>query len=152
MPAQTADPLQTPVQYLKGVGPRRAGELAAAGVHSIEDLLLTLPYRYEDRARLQPIRDLRAGEVTSISGVVRSCGLRNTRRPGFRIFELLVQDGSGSVRAAFPNQAFLKDVFAARQRVVLHGRVDRRPAGELQFTNPDYEVVSDEPEDDSAGP
>ena len=151
MPAQTADVLQTPVQYLKGVGPRRAGELAAAGVRTIEDLLLTLPYRYEDRARLQPIRDLQAGEVTSISGTVCSCGLRNTRRPGFRIFELLVQDGSGRVRAAFPNQAFLKDVFAARQSVVLHGRVDRRQAGELQFTNPDYEIVSDEPEDDSAG-
>ena len=148
--AAAADALQTPVQYLKGVGPRRAGDLAAVGVQTVEDLLLTLPRRYEDRATLQSIRDLRPGEAASISGTVLSCGLRTTRRPGFRIFEMLVQDASGRVRVAFLNQAFLKDVFAARQQVVLHGRVDRRPTGGLQITNPDYEIVSDE-EDDAAG-
>ena len=151
MPAHAADDLQTPVQYLKGVGPRRAGELAAAGVQTVEDLLLTLPRRYEDRARLQPIGDLEAGAATSVSGRVLSCGLRTTRRPGFRIFEMVVQDPSGLVRATFLNQAFLKDVFAAHQQVVLHGRVDRRPTGGLQFTNPDYEVLSDQQDDDVAG-
>ena len=149
MPAPpAADALRTPVQYLKGVGPRRAGELAAAGVRTVEDLLLALPSRYEDRARLQPIRDLRVGETVSVAGTVLGCGLRSTRRPGFRIFELLVQDESGRVRAAFPNQAFLGDVFRAQQRVFLHGRVDRRPAGGLQLANPDYEVVSGGDEDE----
>ena len=151
MPAPpAADALRTPVQYLKGVGPRRADELAAAGVRTVEDLLLALPSRYEDRARLQPIRDLRVGETVSVAGTVLGCGLRSTRRPGFRIFELLVQDESGRVRAAFPNQAFLGDVFRARQRVFLHGRVDRRPAGGLQLANPDYEVVSGGDEDEGA--
>ena len=149
MPApDAADILQVSVQYLRGVGPRRAVELAAAGVQTVEDLLLTLPYRYEDRACLQPIGDLRAGETTSVSGTVLSCGLRSTRRPGFRIFEMVVQDESGRVRVAFLNQAFLKDVFGAQQRVVLHGRVDRRPTGGLQITNPDYEVASDGQDDD----
>ena len=153
MPAPpAADALRTPVQYLKGVGPRRAGELAAAGVRTVEDLLLALPSRYEDRARLQPIRDLRVGETVSVAGTVLGCGLRSTRRPGFRIFELLVQDESGRVRAAFPNQAFLGDVFRAQQRVFLHGRVDRRPAGGLQLANPDYEVVSGGGEDEEGGP
>jgi ATP-dependent DNA helicase RecG len=149
MPAPSAaDILQTPVQFLKGVGPRRAGELAAAGVQTVEDLLLTLPFRYEDRACLHPIRDLTPGAVSSVAGTVLSCGLRTTRRPGFRIFEMLVQDDSGRVRAVFLNQAFLKDVFSAQQRVVLRGKVDRRPAGGLQITNPDYEIVSDEQDSD----
>lgn len=148
MPARAADDLQTPVQYLRGVGPRRAAELAATGVQTVEDLLLTLPFRYEDRAHLKPIRDLRPGEVASICGTVLSCGLRTTRRPGFRIFEMLVQDASGRVRVAFFNQAFLRDVFEARQQVVLHGRVDRRPTGGLQMTNPDHEIVSDEPDEE----
>ena len=148
MPARAADDLQTPVQYLKGVGPRRAAELAAAGVQTVEDLLLTLPYRYEDRARLRPIGDLKPGEAASVCATVLSCGLRTTRRPGFRIFEMLVQDASGRVRVVFFNQAFLRDVFEAQQRVVLHGRVDRRPTGGLQITNPDHEIVSDEPDED----
>ena len=151
MPAPpAADALQISVQYLKGVGPLRAAELAAAGVQTVEDLLLTLPHRYEDRARLQPIREVRAGEAASVSGTVLSCGLRTTRRPGFRIFEMLVQDASGRILVAFLNQAFLKDVFRARQGVMLHGRVDRRPTGGLQITNPDYEVVSDEAGDGGA--
>ncbi len=149
--SHAADTLQTPVQYLRGVGPRRAEELAAADVRTVEDLLLTLPYRYEDRARLQPIGDLRPGQVTSVSGAVLSCGLRATRRPGFRIFEMLLQDESGRVRVTFLNQAFLKDVFKAQQRVVLHGKVDRRPTGGLQITNPDYEIVSDEHDRDNDG-
>lgn len=151
MPARAVDHLQTPVQYLKGVGPRRAAELAAAGVQTVEDLLLTLPYRYEDRERLQPIGELTVGALTSVCGRVLSCGLRTTRRPGFRIFEMIVQDTSGRVLVAFLNQAFLKDVFKAQQQVVLHGRVDRRPTGGLQITNPDYEVVSEEQGDDEGG-
>jgi len=43
--------LSTPIQALKGVGARRAEILARAGVGTIEDLLLRLPFRYEDRRR-----------------------------------------------------------------------------------------------------
>ena len=105
--------------------------------------------RYEDRARLQPIRDLRSGEVTSISGTVLGCGLRSTRRPGFRVFEMLVQDASGRVRVAFLNQTFLKDVFTARATgcAARPGRSGARRAA-CRVTNPDYEVLSDEPDDD----
>ena len=41
--------LQSPVQFVKGIGPRKAAELATAGVSTVEDLLLHLPMRYEDR-------------------------------------------------------------------------------------------------------
>ena len=146
MGSAASEGLQTSVQYLKGVGPRRAEELAAVGVHTVEDLLLTLPRRYEDRARLQPIGSIRPADVTSVTGEVLSCGVRSTRRPGFRIFEMVVEDDSGRIRATFLNQAYLKDVFAPHQHVVLYGKVERRRSGGLQLTNPDYEVVGREPE------
>src|SRR5450631_250283 len=99
--------LATPLQYLKGVGPRRAADLERVGLRTVEDLLYRFPIRYEDRSRLQTIASLRPGQMVSVTGRVSSCGLRSTRRPGFKIFEALVTDPSGSIRATWLNQPFL---------------------------------------------
>src|SRR5262249_42528536 len=77
-------------------------------------------------------------------GRLLSCGLRSTRRPGFKIFDAVVDDGTGSIRIAWLNQAFLRDVFAPGQHVVLFGAVEMRGSGGLQLTNPQYEVLDDE--------
>src|SRR5689334_11342478 len=98
------DVLATPLQYLKGVGPRRAADLAHAGLTTVEDLLYRFPIRYEDRSRLQPIASLKPGHPASIIGRVVHCGIRSTRRPGFKIFEALISDASGSLRVSWLNQ------------------------------------------------
>lgn len=136
-----ADLLTTPLRYLRGVGPRRAADLERAGLRIVEDLLLRFPLRYEDRAAMATIASLRPGQVATIAGEVVSMGVRTTRRPGFRIFEVLVRDASGAIRAVFPNQAFLRDVFHAQDQVVLFGAVEFRGQSGLQLTNPDYEIV-----------
>jgi ATP-dependent DNA helicase RecG len=140
------DPLATPLRYVRGVGPRRAADLSHVGLETVEDLLLRFPLRYENRAELHPISALRPGQTATIVAEVLSTGLRATRRPGFRIFELIARDSSGVVRAAFPNQAFLRDVFHPHQQVVLFGPVEHR--GGLQFTNPEYEIVRGESDED----
>src|SRR5437867_6543949 len=136
--------LSTPLQFLKGVGPRRAADLERAGLVTIEDLLYRFPMRYEDRSRLQAIRTLKPGQRASISGRVLSCGVRSTRRRGFQIFEAVIDDGSASLRAAWLNQPFLRDVFARGQHVVLYGSVEMRGSASLQLTNPQYEILEDE--------
>ena len=137
------DFLSTPLQYVKGVGPRRAADLERVGLLTVEDLLLRFPLRYEDRAALLPVAKLRPGATATIVGDVVTSGIRPTRRPGFRLFELVVKDASGPVRAVFPNQSFLRDVFHPGQRVVLYGALEYRGGG-LQFTNPEYEIVRGE--------
>ena len=52
------DLLSTPLQYVKGVGPRRAADLERVGLLTVEDLLLRFPLRYEDRAALLPVAKL----------------------------------------------------------------------------------------------
>jgi ATP-dependent DNA helicase RecG len=140
---QGADLLATPLQYLKGVGPRRAADLAHVGLDSVEDLLTRFPIRYEDRSRFQTIASLRPGQTASVAGRLLSCGLRSTRRPGFKIFEAAVRDSSGTLRATWLNQPFLRDVFTAGQHVVLFGTVELRGQG-LQITNPQYEILDEE--------
>ena len=77
----TTDALQTPLQFLKGVGPRRGADLARAGLTTVEDLLYRFPVRYEDRSRLQAIASLKPGQTASVTGRIVHCGLRTTRRP-----------------------------------------------------------------------
>ena len=136
--------LATPLQFLKGVGPRRAADLAHAGLATLEDLLYRFPMRYEDRSRMQSIASLKPGQSASLTGRMLSCGLRATRRPGFKIFDAVVDDGTASIRVSWLNQAFLKDVFKAGQHVVLFGPVEMRGSGGLQLTNPQYELLDED--------
>jgi ATP-dependent DNA helicase RecG len=141
MPKSPDDVLQMPLQYLKGVGPRKAADLKRAGLLSVEDLLFRFPRRYEDRSRLQPIISLKAGETAAISGEVLHANLATTRRPGFRLFTALIQDASGQVQAVWPNQAFLKDVIRPHQHIVLFGKVEYWGSRGLQMTDPEFEIV-----------
>ena len=63
---QASDLLATPLQFFKGVGPRRAADLERAGLHTIEDLLYRFPIRYEDRSRLQAIASLKAAGPAAV--------------------------------------------------------------------------------------
>jgi len=131
--------LQTPLQYLKGVGPKRAADLQRVGLTTVEDLLYRFPLRYEDRGHLQPIASLKPDQRVAIAGRIQSARLRSTRRPGFKIFEALVGDGSGSIRAIWMNQPYLQDILKPHSDVVLYGTVEARPG--LQILNPEYELL-----------
>lgn len=145
------DVLQMPLQFLKGVGPRKAADLKKAGLHTVEDLLFRFPRRYEDRSRMQTILSLRPGMTAAISGKVLNAGLAHTRRPGFKLFSALVQDESGQIQAVWPNQAFLKDVIKSQQRIVLFGKVEIWGSRGLQITDPEFEIVRDEDQGPGSG-
>ncbi|MBW8894618.1 MAG: ATP-dependent DNA helicase RecG [Acidobacteria bacterium] len=141
--------LDTPLQYLKGVGPRRAADLQRVGLSTVEDLLDRFPVRYEDRGTFQTIAALRPGTSASIAGEILSCGLRPTRRPRFKIFEMLVRDHTGALRAVFFNQPFLKDVFHPHQRVILFGKLELTSHG-MQLQNPQYEILKSDEDGETA--
>ena len=140
--------LDTPLQFLKGVGPRRAADLQRVGLATIEDFLYRFPIRYEDRGSFQAIATLRPGTSASVAGEVIGCGIRPTRRPRFKIFELLLRDRTGSLRAIWFNQPFLNDVFRPHQRVILFGKLELTSHG-LQMQNPQYEILPDETTSDA---
>jgi ATP-dependent DNA helicase RecG len=138
--------LATPLQFLKGVGPRRAADLRRAGLVTVEDLLYRFPFRYEDRAHFASIASLNLGQdARSIVGEIVEAGVRWTRRRGFKIFEALVRDASGCVRATWPNQAFLADKLTRGKPVVLFGKLEvRRYGGGVHLSSPDYEILDEE--------
>ena len=143
MTLTAVDFLSTPLQFLKGVGPRKAADLKRAGLVLVQDLLYRLPFRYEDRSRMQPIASLRPGTKAAVLGEIKSSNVAVTRRRGFKIFHAVIADTSGSIRCTWMNQAFLADVLRAHLEVVIFGDVKLDSTG-LHFLNPEYELVSDD--------
>jgi len=134
--------LSTPVQYVKGVGPRIAEVLAAKGIHTVGDLLHYLPFRYEDRLNPRGISELRAGEMATVIGEVRNSGLFRTRR--MPIFQLTVGQGRARLRCLWFNATYLQDKFAPGQMIALYGKVEEDPRSrELQIIQPQFEILGD---------
>jgi ATP-dependent DNA helicase RecG len=138
-----SSPLSAPLQFLKGVGPRKAADLKRAGLVTIEDLLYRLPFRYEDRSRMQPIASLQPGAKAAALGEIKSASVNVTRRRHFSIFHAIVGDASGAIRCTWMNQPFLAEVLKPHQRVIVFGDVKLDSTG-LHFMNPEYEIVPDE--------
>src|SRR3954465_5955728 len=142
--ASGIDFLTKRLQFLKGVGPRKAADLKRAGLITVEDLLYRLPFRYEDRSHMQPISTLRPGNKAAVLGEIKSANIALTRRRGFKIFHVVLADASGAIRCTWMNQAFLADILKPHLRVVVFGEVKLDSSG-LHFLNPEYELVSDGP-------
>src|SRR6185436_7385438 len=77
--------LDTQVQFLKGVGPRRAEALARLGVRTVEDLLYHTPHRYLDATSVTPAAKARVGSDVTLVERVISTGIIPTRKR-LRIF------------------------------------------------------------------
>src|SRR5579884_4160116 len=103
--------LSTPVQYVKGIGPKLADVLAAKGIHTVDDLLRYLPFRYEDRLNPRSIAELRPGEMATVIAEVRTSGLFRTRRSGTPIFQLTLGQGRTRLKCMWFHAAYLKDKF-----------------------------------------
>src|SRR5438477_4596191 len=134
--------LSTPVQYVKGVGPRIAEILATKGIHTVGDLLHYLPFRYEDRLNPRGISELRPGEMATVIGEVRNSGLFRTRK--MPIFQLTVGQGRSRLRCLFFNATYLQDKFKPGQMIALYGKVEEdQRSRELQIVQPQFEVLGD---------
>jgi ATP-dependent DNA helicase RecG len=130
----------TPVQYVKGIGPRLADILAAKGIHTVDDLLHYLPFRYEDRVNPRTIAELRPGEMATVIAEVRTSGLFRTRR--MPIFQMTAGQGRTRLRCMWFNGTYLKDKFQPGQMVALYGRVEEK-SGELQLMQPQFEILGE---------
>ena len=137
--------LHTPVQYVKGIGPRLAEILASKGIHTVEDLLYYLPFRYEDRINPRHIAELRPGEMATIIAEVRGAGLFRTPRRGIEIFQMTVGQGRDSITCLWFNAAYLKGKFKPGQTVALYGRVEEPRSGRnrIQLMQPQFEILSE---------
>src|SRR6516164_8433325 len=140
----------TSVQYVKGIGPRLAEILADKGIHTVDDLLHYLPFRYEDRLNPRTIPELRPGEMATVIAEVRRASFVPTRR--MPIFEMTAGQGRARLKCIWFHAGYLQDRLKPGQWVALYGKVeeDYRGSG-LRMTQPQFEVLEDSSSSEGSG-
>jgi ATP-dependent DNA helicase RecG len=137
--ASTPPGLGTSLQFLKGIGPRRAEQLARKGLHTVEDALFFVPLRHEDRTQLTPLRAIQPGQTVTVTGTI--AGLSppppgRSRMP----FTAMLRDQTGSATVTWFGRRYLDRILKHGQQLVVHGKVDRF-RGSIQIQTQDWEIV-----------
>ncbi|WP_426817263.1 ATP-dependent DNA helicase RecG [Winslowiella sp. 2C04] len=126
-----------PLSTLSGVGASQAGKLAKLGLHTVQDILLHLPLRYEDRTQLYSINDLLPGIYATVEGEVLHTDISFGRR---RMLTCQISDGSGVLTLRFFNfNAGMKNSLATGKRVTAYGEIKRGQRG-AEIIHPEYRV------------
>ncbi len=142
MSAKLGDPLQQPVQYVRGVGPRLARSFERLGIRTVEDLLYHVPRRYEDRSQTKTLYEASHGETATFRVQVvrlREPPLRSRKK----LTEVHVTDGTAVAVAKFWGQRHLDKVLSPGLEVVLWGRV-RRERGLIEIETPEFERAAED--------
>ena len=132
---------------IKGVGPQRAELLAQRGIHTLEDLLGYLPFRYEDRIHFSKVKDIQPNGVYTIRARVLSGQAVRGMRGRDAIYHLLVQDEAGGLLPCkFFHGGYLEGRLKPGQLLILHGKaeIDKLRPARLEMINPQIEVLSSE--------
>jgi ATP-dependent DNA helicase RecG len=138
--------LDTPVKFVRGVGPRVAEMLAFKGIETAEDLLYHLPFRYEDRQNPRSLDELVAGEVASVIGEVRGATLLRTRRGP--IYEITLGQGRFAMKCLWFHATYLDGKFQAGQTVAVYGKIEpSRSTSNFKMIQPQFEILPDASDD-----
>ncbi|MGH7231133.1 MAG: ATP-dependent DNA helicase RecG [Nitrospiraceae bacterium] len=137
-----------PIQFAKGVGPKKAALLGRLGIRTVEDALWFLPWRYEDRSVLTPIERLVPAAQATVCGRVVKRTLTRIPRRRMTVLDVVINDETAAMHAVFFNQPYLEDVFQPGAQVMLNGRVSvgRRGWIDLRIESPQYELLGEDDE------
>ncbi|CCU24893.1 ATP-dependent DNA helicase RecG [Salmonella enterica subsp. enterica serovar Agona str. 57.A.08] len=129
-----------PLNSLTGVGAAQSSKLAKIGLHTVQDLLLPPPLRYEDRPHLPPMGELLPGIYATGEGEVLNC---NITFGGRRMMTCQISDGSGILTMRFFNfNAAMKNSLATGRRVLAYGEAKRGKYG-AEMIHPEYRLQGD---------
>src|SRR4030043_1456294 len=119
------DPFSTPVQFVKGVGPKLASLLEKKGIRTVEDALYFLPRCYEDRRSLRPISELKTGRKETGFGEILISGVGFYQGRRKRVFEAAVGDGTGVIRLKWfrGNERYLRERYKKGNKLIFSGEV-----------------------------
>jgi len=130
--------LNTPVQYIKGIGPKRAEALASTGILTLRNILHYYPRRYLDRTTVKSIRDIKKNDEATIVGTIEVCGERRTRKRN--VYQAVLSDGTGIISLIWFNGVkYIKNAIQKGDRIAIHGKVEFYNG--LQIIHPDYDKL-----------
>ncbi|RJX17836.1 MAG: ATP-dependent DNA helicase RecG [Desulforudis sp.] len=135
--------INDPVQYLKGVGPRRAVQLRRAGIETVGDLLYYFPKRYEDRRTTIPFNRMAKGQTVWMQGRVLGGAVQRPRK-GLSLTKLALESQGVVFHATWFNQPFVLQQLVPGTEVVVVGRCSRR-FNSMEIAVSEWEIAGQGP-------
>ena len=134
--------LRTPIQFLKGVGPKRAAQLEAFGLSTVEDLLYHLPFRYEDRREIRKLRDATIGEEQSFVGQLMAVQAKYIPRRRTQIMTATLRDETGSIALVwYRAPSYFAKGLSNGQTLLIHGKVEQGLGVQKRIVHPEFEFL-----------
>ena len=134
------------IQFVKGVGEKRAKLLSKLNIQTVEDALYFIPMRYEDRSQMKKISEIRVGGgIETIAGTILSKGVIKTKW-GKRLFEVAIKDETGLMRGKWFkfNEKYMNKKFSIGQKIIMSGEVEFNSYhGGMEIIHPDIETLED---------
>ncbi len=132
------DILNTKVQYIKGVGPKRATMLKRLGLTNIYDILYNFPKEYDDRTTITSLRESIIGETTNLDIEIIGPGRTFRTRNNLSILKIPFKDDTGLGYLMWFNQNYLSSKIKIGEKYIVSGKLFKN-AGELNIVNPELE-------------
>ncbi|MCC0783151.1 ATP-dependent DNA helicase RecG [Clostridioides sp. ES-S-0108-01] len=131
------------VQYVKGIGPKKADKLNKLGIFTLKDLLYYFPRQFEDRNNLKKIAQLEDNEKVTIKAVISSI---NTFSPkeGMTLTKIDVKDETGLAKLVFFNKSYIKNTFRPGDSILVFGKVKKK-FNYLELTSCELEYLTNSP-------
>ena len=126
------------IQYLKGVGPKRAYKLKRLNIETIKDLIFFIPRDYEDRTIFKTLREGIKGEKISLKIEITGTGIISRSRQNLAILKVPFKDSSGFGYLVWFNQNYLNDSFKIGDKLIVNGKFNKIGM-EYQIMNPVFE-------------
>ena len=123
------------VSQLRGVGPKLTERLNKLHIFTVEDLLLHMPMRYEDRTQISPINRVRLEQRAVVDGEIINASLQYGRK---RSLVVEISDSTGFLKLRF----FYFN--AAQQKQLSQIGMRIRCYGEVRFSGRDFAIIHPE--------
>ena len=129
------------IQFVKGIGPKKAEMMARLEIFTVKDALYYFPRQFEDRSRQKKIFQLEEGEKTGVR--VKIDRINSVSRRKFSITEFYVSDDTGKAKLVFFNKAYLRNTFRVGDIVKVFGSVKKNlgPVTELHNCEIEYDKL-----------
>ena len=137
------DILNKNIQFVKGIGPKKALKLNKLNIFTIKDLLYYFPRAYEDRSKVKKIWQLEHDEKACTKGVITSVK-SHVAKNNIKISKFIIKDETALLTLVFFNQDYLTKVFKQGDSVIVYGKV-KREGSILEMNSPEIEFFTNSP-------
>lgn len=135
--------LNKDIQYVKGIGPKRAEKLNKLNIFTLKDLLYYFPRQFEDRNNLKKIIQLENEEKATIKVVIVGVSTSSPRK-GLSITKVDVRDETGYAKLVFFNQQYVKNAFKPGDTILVFGKV-KKEFKKIEISSCEVEYLTNSP-------